>query len=137
MESPSFYARQALLQYGKQLVAARRLARFERLTGRGRRFDDEAVQSRRRLLVERICREIIENLLFSGSGNPVVQEVRKSLERETGQEYIFRYPPAEEEFIILRLTPEGKEEELTPEEKQRLMTQLWDVALRAVDAAML
>jgi hypothetical protein len=137
MEPQSFYTRQMLLQYGKQLIAARRLARYERLTGRRQRVDDDAVLSRRRALVERIAHEIIENLLFSGSENPVVQEVRKSLERETGQEYIFRYPPAEEEFLILRLTPEGKEEELTVEEKQSLLTRLWDVSLRAVDATML
>ena len=87
--------------------------------------------------MERIAREIIENLLFSGSENTVVQEVRRSLERETGQEYVFRYPPAEEEFIILRRTPEGQEEELAEEEKRLLLGRLWEVSLRAVDATML
>jgi hypothetical protein len=137
MDPQSFYTRQMLLQYGKQLIAARRLARYERLMGRRQRIDSDAVLARRRALVERIAREIIENLLFSGSENPIVQEVRRSLERETGQEHIFRYPPAEEEFRILRRTPEGGEEELTEEERRRLMTRLWEVSLRVVDATML
>jgi hypothetical protein len=137
MDPQSFYTRQMLLQYGKQLIAARRLARYERLMGRRQRIGNDAVLTRRRALVERIAREIIENLLFSGSENPIVQDVRRNLERETGQEYIFRYPPAEEEFLILRRTPEGGEEELTEEERQRLMTRLWEVSLRVVDATML
>ncbi|MDR1359359.1 MAG: hypothetical protein LBJ82_00110 [Deltaproteobacteria bacterium] len=137
MDPQSFYTRQMLLQYGKQMIAARRLARYERLTGRRQRIDDDAALGRRRALVERIAREIIENLLFSGSENPIVLEVRKSLERETGQEYVFRYPPAEEDFLILRRTPEGGEEELTGEERERLMSRLWDVSLRVVNATML
>jgi hypothetical protein len=136
MEPQSFYTRQMLLQYGKQLIAARRLARYERLTGR-RRIDDDAALARRRTLVERIAREIVENLLFSGSENPIVQEVRKNLERETGQEYIFRYPPDEEEFLILRRIPEGGEKELTEEERRNLMTRLWEASLRTVDSTML
>ena len=136
MEPQSFYTRQMLLQYGKQLIAARRLARYERLTG-PRRVDEDAALTRRRALVERIAREIVENLLFSGSENPVVQEVRKNLERETGREYIFRYPPDEEEFLVLRRTPEGGEKELTEEEKRDLLARLWEASLRTVDSTML
>ena len=125
-----------LLQYGKQLVAARRLARYEQMIGRGRRADKEADLAKRRAMVERIAREIVENLIFSGSDNLIVQEVKEALARETGERYIFRYPPAQEDFLIFRETPEG-EKELSTGDKAALMDRLWKVALRTVDATML
>ena len=126
-----------LLQYGKQLVAARRLSRYEKMIGRTQQTDREAVLARRRLTVERVAREIIDNLIFSGSDNPIVLEVKERLAEERGERYIFRYPPAEEDFLIFRETPEGGEEELSFTEKRELMDELWDVALRTVDATML
>ena len=137
MDSQSFYTRQMLLQYGKQLIAARRLARYESMIGRSKSSSDEAAQAKRRALVERIAREIIDNLIFSGSDNPIVRDVKENLARETGEHYIFRYPPAEEDFQIFRETPEGQEEELSADDKRNLMGQLWNVALRTVDATML
>ena len=56
MDSQSFYTRQMLLQYGKQLIAARRLARYEQMIGRGKRTDNDADLAKRRALVERIAR---------------------------------------------------------------------------------
>lgn len=126
-----------LLQYGKQLIAARRLSRYERMIGRKQQADRDAVLARRRLTVERVAREIIDNLIFSGSDNPIALEVKERLAEERGERYVFRYPPAEEDFLIFRETPEGEEEELSLDEKQELMEELWDVALRAVDATML
>ena len=137
MDSQSFYTRQMLLQYGKQLIAARRLSRYEKMIGRQQQTDREAVLARRRLTVERVAREIIDNLIFSGSDNPIVLEVKERLAEERGERYIFRYPPAEEDFLIFRETPEGREEELSFTEKRELMDVLWDVALRTVDATML
>ena len=126
-----------LLQYGKQLIAARRLSRYEQLIGRKQQTDREAVLARRRLTVERVAREIIDNLIFSGSDNPIVMEVKERLAEERGERYIFRYPPAEEDFLVFREMPEGGEEELSLAEKRELMDELWDVALRTVDATML
>ncbi len=137
MTTQSFYTRQMLLQYGKQLVAARRLARYEQLLGRGSQSGPEAVAAKRQMMVERIAREIMENLIFSGSENPIVQEVRSRLAREMGEEFTFRYPPADRDFQIFRTTPGGEEKELGAAEKQNLMGRLWDVTLRTVDATML
>ena len=136
MDSQSFYTRQMLLQYGKQLIAARRLARYEQMIGRGKRTDNDADLAKRRALVERIAREIVDNLIFSGSENRIVQEVRENLARETGERYTFRYPPAEEDFLIFRETPEG-EREVSAGEKRGIMDRLWQVTLRTVDATML
>lgn len=137
MNMQSFYTRQMLLQYGRQLVAARKLARYDQLLGRGSQAGTEAAEVKRRAMVERIAREIMENLIFSGSENPVVKEVRSRLTEESGEEYIFRYPPAEQDFQIFRAVPDGEEIELSQREKQIVMGQLWDVTLRTVDATML
>lgn len=137
MDTQSFYTRHMLLEYGRQMVAARRLARYEQLLGRGSQTDAEALAARRRMMVERIAREIMENLIFSGSENYIVQEVRRELAQEMGEDYIFRYPPAQLDFQIFRKTAEGEEIELSVDEKHRLMGRLWEVTLRTVDATML
>ncbi len=137
MNTQSFYTRQMLLRYSRQLVAARRLARYDQLLGRSARHAPEEAEAKRRAMVERISREIMENLIFSGSDNPVVQEVQARLSEELGEEYIFRYPPAEQDFQIFRTASEGGEVELSQGEKQAVMGQLWDLTLRTVDATML
>ena len=137
MNTQSFYTRQMLLRYSRQLVAARRLARYDQLLGRGPQYGSEAAEVKRSAMVERVSREIMENLIFSGSDNPVVQEVQARLAEESGENYIFRYPPAEQDFQIFRTAPDGEEVELSQGEKQMVMSRLWDVTLRTVDATML
>jgi hypothetical protein len=88
-------------------------------------------------MIERVAREIMENLIFSGSENPIVLEVRKRLSEEVGEDLIFRYPPAEQDFQIFRTGGQGFETELAPGEKQAVMGRLWEVTLRTVDATML
>ena len=136
MTTHTFYTRQMLLQYGRQLVAARRLARYDQLLGRSRSRDTESTAAKRQDMVERVAREIMENLIFSGSDNPTVQEVKERLTRELGEELIFRYPPADQDFKIFR-TKNGEEKELSETEKQRAMALLWEVTLRTVDETML
>ncbi|MCL1939991.1 MAG: hypothetical protein FWG04_04955 [Desulfovibrionaceae bacterium] len=137
MNTQSFYTRQMLLRYSRQLVAARRLARYDQLLGRGPQQGSEAAEAKRRAMVERVAREVMENLIFSGSDNPVVQEVQARLAEESGEDYTFRYPPAEQDFQIFRTAPDGEEVELSQGEKQMVMGRLWDVTLRTVDATML
>ena len=136
MTTHTFYTRQMLLQYGRQLVTARRLARYEQLLGRGPRGDTASNAAKRQDMVERVAREIMENLIFSGSDNPTVQDVKERLTRELGEELIFRYPPADQEFKIFRIK-DGEERELSEAEKQRAMARLWQVTLHAVDETML
>lgn len=136
MDSQSFYTRQMLMQYGKQLVASRRLARYERLVGRKKVTDQDELSNRRKELVQRVAREIMDNLIFSGSENPIVVKVRERLAGQMGEEFIFRYPPDEEGFLIFRVTTEG-EEELADSEKNAIVEKLWHVALQTVDETML
>lgn len=137
MNTHSFYTRQMLLRYSRQLVTARRIARYDRLLGRSVPAGSPEAETKRKDLIERVAREIMENLIFSGSDNPIVQEVRGRLDQELGEELIFRYPPADQDIQVFRRQKDGEEVELPRGEKQAVMGRLWDVTLRTVDATML
>ncbi len=137
MDTQAFYTRQMLLQYGRQLVAARRLARYDQLLGRGPNAGPAAMAAKRQIMIERIAREIVDNLIFSGSENPIVLEVKKALSEERGEELIFRYPPGDLDVRVLRTDELGNEVEVTSAEKRAIMEQLWGITLRTVDATML
>lgn len=91
----------------------------------------------RSLTVERVAREITDNLIFSGSDNLIVRQVLEELEQETGATHAFRFSPTGMEVHILRKTEAEGEVELVGEDKARLLATLWQVALRVVDATML
>jgi hypothetical protein len=124
-----------LLQYGRQLVSSRRLARYHQLLGTGRAL--EAVpDEQRRLMVERISREVVDNLVFTGSENPVVLEVRQRLDEELGEKFVFQYPPGDLDFRILRQSDEGAVE-VSSDEKYRIMGKLLDITRETVAETML
>jgi hypothetical protein len=137
MDMHTFYTRRMLLRYSRQLVAARRLARYDRLVGKGSQDDPGVEAEKRRDMIERVAREIMENLIFAGSDNPVVREVKNRLASEMGEELVFRYPPDDPDLKIFRSASDGRETELPPRERQVVMGRLWDVTLRTVDATML
>lgn len=127
-----------LKTYGRQLTSARRLARFKQsLAAAG--AEEEVTISRlakRRMLVEQVAREIVENLIVTGSDNEVVQEILKQLEGEYGTSFLFQYPPAEIDLQIFRL--EGKEQtEVTGPDKQNIYNRLWEITLDRVNETML
>lgn len=93
-------------------------------------------EARRRALVEHVARELLENLLFTGSENPVVQEVRRELDHRLNGRFSFWYPPGEVDVRIVRESPEGPRE-LSDEERREVLTELWDITLAKVDATML
>ena len=137
MTTQTFYTRQMLLQYGKQLIAARRLARYEEVLGRKQQAGTEEALTKRQHMIERIAQEIMDNLVFSGSENSIVREVKERLTEETGDSLVFRYPPADRDFKIFRLDGEGNEHELPDREKDAVLRRLWEITLRTVDATML
>ena len=134
----SYYMQHMLLQYGRQLTTARRLARHRqamRLTaGYVPEFSPE---EKRRQMVGRITSEIVDNLLLTGSDNPVVTEVKERLNEALGEEIIFRYPPGELDMLVFRLNAESLEEEVEPAEKGRIMGLLWQIAEETVCRTML
>ena len=135
MSIPSFYFRNMLLQYDRQLVTARRLARLKAEL-RDQMPVSISAETKRRAMVERVARELLDNLLFTGSDNPVVREVRQELNRTLHGEYSFRYPPGEVDVRIFREEPEGSRE-LTSEERKNILAALWEITLSKVDATML
>lgn len=135
MSIPSFYFRNMLLQYDRQLVTARRLARLKAEL-RDRVIAPVSAETKRRVMVEHVARELLDNLLFTGSDNPVVREVRQELNRTLHGEFSFRYPPGEVDVRIFREEPEGSRE-LTSEERKNLLAALWEITLAKVDATML
>ena len=132
---PSFYFRNMLLQYDRQLVTARRLARLKAEL-RERMPAAVPTETKRRVMVEHVARELLDNLLFTGSDNPVVREVRQELNRTLHGEYSFRYPPGEVDVRIFREEPDVSRE-LTSEERKHILAALWEITLAKVDATML
>ena len=137
MDTKSFYTRHMLLQYGRQLISSRRLARYHQLLGTDARRDDkQSPELQRQFMVERISREVVDNLIFAGSDNPVVLEVKQRLDDSAGEKYTFKYPPGELDFRIFRESPAGLVE-LSSNEKHQVMGKLLDITRETVAETML
>ncbi|MDL2314431.1 hypothetical protein LJC36_05575 [Desulfovibrio sp. OttesenSCG-928-C14] len=136
MDTRSYYTRRMLLQYGRQLISSRRLARYQQLLGLGRSEEGISPLEQRSLMVDRITREVIENLIFTGSTNPVVLEVKDRLKDEFGDDLTFYYPPGSLDFRIVR--GEGEEQkEVSADEKRKIMEKLLDITHETVSCSML
>ncbi|MGE4291845.1 MAG: DVU0524 family FlgM-associated protein [Desulfovibrio sp.] len=130
--------RRMLHTYGRQLTSAKRLARFRRalmLTG-GQDQVDISREARRRELVQRIAKEIIENLIVNGSHSPVIRDILDQLELEAGNRVMLDYP-LDGGDVRLLLDTEAGPRELTGDEKNRTLKRLWEITLAKVDDTML
>lgn len=136
MNTQSANVRTMLRTYGKQLTSAKRLARFRQALGMSKPMDDIAKQAKRRELVERISREVIENLVVNSTHSPVVAAILEELEAEFGQEIIFDYPVDGTDVQVLRETQQGPQEVQGPE-RNKIMRRLWEITLSKVDQTML
>lgn len=136
MNTSSANVRTMLRTYGKQLTNAKRLARFRQALGTAQPVDDVAKQAKRRELVERIAREVIENLIVSSIQSPVVGAILRQMEQEFGHAFIFDYPVDGTDVQILRETDQGPLE-ITGSERNRIMRRLWEITLSKVDDTML
>ncbi len=138
----SFYVRNMLLNYDRQLVHARRLARYRRSLQAADAEDEVTIsrEAKRNHLVERVAREIIENLVVAGSDNPIVEEIKKLLQDRYGENLQFAYPPmdlsVDQDMQIFRETDEGPKE-LNGVEKGEILQQLWKLTLDKVNETML
>lgn len=138
MTLKSTYFRNMLRGYDRQLVTGRRLARYTR-TLHGGGLEDEVRESReikRRALVERVSREIVENLILSGSQNPLVASIKEQLNQEFGNRLSFTYPPSEQDLQVFIETTGGPRE-IAPHEKVQVLNRLWQITLDKVDETML
>lgn len=132
-------ARHVARAYGKQISTARRISRYRRML---RAADAEDLvrisrEARRREMVQRVTGEIVENLLVSGSDNPVVREVKRQLEHEFKTHFVFAYPPEEDDLQIFEEMVGGPPRKILGEEKGSVLTRLYQIALATVDDTML
>lgn len=135
MSVKSFYVRKMLLQYDNQLIADRRIRRHTQLLTGGEE-KEISPQQKRLLMVERVAQEVFENLLFSGSDNPVVKDVKERLETEMGEKFVFKFPPARLDFEIYREIG-GVSVKVGPDETPGLLNRLWDITMQKVNETML
>ncbi len=132
------HMRAMLRTYGKQLIFSRRLNKLMhgmRLAqGEDRSPLDREIK--RQQMVERVAREILDNLLVTGAESPIVDEIRKELEQALGAEFIFEYPFMEQDLQIFRMSQSGPVR-LDMGEANRVLSRLWDITLSTVDRTML
>lgn len=130
--------RRMLHTYGRQLTSAKRLARFRRalLASGAQDQVDISREARRRELVQRIAKEIIENLIVNGNHSPVIEEILDQLETETGNRVLLDYPLDGGDVRLLTETETGARE-LTGAQKNRILKRLWEITLAKVDDTML
>ncbi len=90
-ETSTTQMRIMLQSYEQQLLAARRLARFRvrRRLAEGQEPHDPDPSIKRRGYVEKVAQELYDSLIFTGSDNPVVEEIRQELGRAVGQDVQF------------------------------------------------
>lgn len=137
VDATSAQLRMMLQGYEQQLLAARRLTRLRmrRRLAEGDDPSDPDPSASRHMMVEKVARELYETLLYTGSDNPVVEEIRQELGREVGQEVQFTYPPGGR----LRIVGQGPDglEPLSDEKLRATRNALWRVTRKKVDESML
>lgn len=123
--------------YEQQLLAARRLARLKvrRKLAAGENPAEPDPAAKRHVFVEKVARELYEMLLFTGSDNPVVEDIRQELGQELGVDVCFVYPP-EGRLCVMGQGPEGLIP-LTEEQQRAMRNALWRITRKKVDASML
>ena len=138
MANASIHVRNMLRQYERQLLNARRLARYRMALrlAQGETEAPEPREIRRRRLVEKVARELYEHLIFTGSENPVAQSIRTELSANAGAQLHFQYAPGEAALQLIREGSSGPEE-ISQHEKARLLDKLWHITLAKVDETML
>ncbi|MCG8532424.1 MAG: hypothetical protein MI749_17425 [Desulfovibrionales bacterium] len=147
MTVKSFYVQNMLRKYGKQIASAQQLVRASRsarnLHGLTHNEliqisdeDQKIAEERRNTYVERVAREVYENLLFSGSDNPVVHEIKAQLEHELGFSVLFKNPSPNLSLQIYRDSEIGPVK-VSHDEKNEIMDKLWAISLDKVNETML
>lgn len=137
MSGTTLHLRTMLQQYEKQLLAARRLARYRRAARLASGEDEPAIdpEVKRKAMVERVARELYERVIFTGSDNPVVEVIRSSLGKAVGGAVRFTYPPGAERMRLVREGPSGNSAVSVPDQEQA-MKKLWEITVAEVDKSM-
>ena len=126
-----------LQRYEQQLLSARRLARLRvrRRLVEGLDPEDPDPSIKRRLFVEKTARELYETLVFTGSENPVIEDIRTEFGKLLGKSVRFVYPPGERLSVVIE-GPDGLEP-LSGAEQRRTRHLLWQATRQLVEQSML
>jgi len=89
-------------------------------------------QGKRDKLVENISKEIMDNLITSKTNNPVVTEIKQELEQEFNTSFLFQFIPKENRTIVRN----SNGEQVSEEERARIMDRLWDLTRKKVNETM-
>jgi hypothetical protein len=133
-----FLVKNVVRTYDQHQDTGRRIARFKKYMDRAGQGDSVTIsqEAKRRQLVEKVAREIVDNLIGSDSTNPVVRDIKRQLMTEFGGDMVFRYPSDGTGLQILKKTDDGVSE-LTNGQKDAFMRRLWEIALSRVNETML
>lgn len=135
-ETTTVQMRIMLQRYEQQLLSARRLARFRVRTRLDEGLDphDPDPGAKRNAYVERAAQELYDTLIFTGSVNPVVEEIRQELGELVGREVRFTYPPGGR-LRIVGVGPDGPFA-LPDEEERHIRYALWRITRNKVNSGM-
>ncbi len=129
-------------QYELQLLNARRLARYRRnkLLETGEESPDPEEQ--RKAAVLKVAKELYERLVFTGTDNPMVDDITEQLGTALGSEVLLTYPapaPLRDEHLKLLRMPDNKQGSptmLSEDEQTKALHLLWEITLKIVDKSM-
>lgn len=99
--------------------------------------------ARRRTMVERVSREIVENLVFADSKSELVEIILAKLYDELGRKVTFSYPlPDTDVRLDIRIFVQNAngargDKEVSEREKDDILKRLWRITLATVDQTML
>ena len=129
--------RMMLKRYERQLMAYRRVVRYrvKRRLAQGQNPQDPDPSPKRRMYVDKVAKEIFESLIYTGSDNPIIEEIRSELSNFVGTQLRFFYPPGKR-LRIVKVIPEGHAQ-LSEEERHKVRTSLWRITREKINASML
>ncbi len=128
--------------YELQLLTARRLARYRHKQMQETGEDRPDPEEQRKLAVMKVAKELYERLIFTGTDNPMVDDITEQLGTALGSEVLLTYPapaPLRDEHLRLLRMPDNKQEPPTPlsdEDQTKALHLLWEITLKAVDKSM-
>ena len=115
----------ALEQYYHQLNKSKRLRALSKSL---RIFEPEdkvtlSLDGRRKELISRLTKEILNNLLTAAEQPKIVQEIKEELKKEFGSEFLFEFDPKEK---TIKVRKEDKQE-INDKEHEKIITKLKEI----------
>ncbi len=139
MKAKSTQFRLMLQQYELQLLTARRLARYQQTQLAEAEMDPPDPDAHRKATVQRVAKELYERLIFTGTDNPLVDDIMEQLSTALGSKLLLHYPtpePLKNAHMQLLRQPESKQalpEPLEGQEQMEALHLLWGITLEAVE----